>query len=153
MRYLSVDDVIEIHHAEAPEADGFDFGLLESAVMRPLPTVMGEGPYPSIADKAGALFHSLVRNHPFVDGNKRTAVLSLVVFCNLNGFRVEAGQDDLVRLALGTAEGALDPRGIAGRVSAWLPNRSGRVERSNRGTWRPDGARSVRFRALPAPGP
>lgn len=86
MRYLTAGDVLRIHEAEVSSRPIVDVGLLESAVLRPMETVGGRDAYPDVHAKAAALFHSLIRNHPFVDGNKRTAVLSLVVFYNLNGF-------------------------------------------------------------------
>ena len=61
-------------------------GLLESAVARPFQSAFGEDAYPQIVDKAVALFHSLIANHPFHDGNKRTAVTALQHFLLANGF-------------------------------------------------------------------
>ncbi len=63
-----------------------DWHLLESAVSRPFQTVFGRDAYPTITEKAIALFHSLVSNHPFHDGNKRTAVSALYVFLLANGY-------------------------------------------------------------------
>jgi death on curing protein len=62
-----------------------DLHLLESAVSRPFQTVFGQDAYPTMLEKAVALFHSLVSNHPFHDGNKRTAVSTLYVFLLANG--------------------------------------------------------------------
>jgi death-on-curing protein len=63
-----------------------DFNLLESAVSRPFQTVFGQDAYPTILEKSVALFHSLVSNHPFHDGNKRTAVSTLYIFLLANGY-------------------------------------------------------------------
>jgi death on curing protein len=63
-----------------------DLHLLESAVSRPFQTAFGQDIYPSILEKSVALFHSLVANHPFHDGNKRTAVLGLYIFLLANGY-------------------------------------------------------------------
>ncbi|MQB01340.1 MAG: type II toxin-antitoxin system death-on-curing family toxin [Actinobacteria bacterium] len=90
MRYLSVGDVARIHEQELQEAEPiFDFGLLESAVMRPQQTVGGQDAYPTLHVKAAALMHSLIRNHPFVDGNKRTAVIAVGTFYLLNGYSLQ----------------------------------------------------------------
>jgi death-on-curing protein len=62
-----------------------DRGLLESAVMRPQASAFGEDAYPTLAEKGAALLHSLALNHPFVDGNKRTATLAMLTFLELNG--------------------------------------------------------------------
>jgi death-on-curing protein len=78
--YLTVSDVVRLSEAEVEAATLVDFGLLESAVLRPQQTVAGQDAYPDIHAKAAALMHSLIRNHPFVDGNKRTAVLAVAVF-------------------------------------------------------------------------
>jgi death-on-curing protein len=76
VRYLTVGDVIAFNRAEVGGDALADFGLLESAVLRPQ-TAIGElDAYPSVHEKAAALMHSLIRNHPFVDGNKRTAVVA-----------------------------------------------------------------------------
>lgn len=61
---------------------------------------------------AAHLFH-LVRDHPFVDGNKRTGLMAMLAFLGLNGLRVESGEDDLAELVLGTAEGRLTKAEIA----------------------------------------
>jgi death-on-curing family protein len=66
-----------------------DFNLLESAVSRPFQTVFGGDAYPTIFDKGAALFHSLVANHPFHDGNKRTAVTALYAFLLGPKYRIE----------------------------------------------------------------
>jgi death-on-curing protein len=63
-----------------------DSHLLESAVSRPFQTVFGLDAYPTILEKSIALFHSLVSNHPFHDGNKRTAVSALYIFLLANGY-------------------------------------------------------------------
>jgi death-on-curing protein len=63
--------------------------------------------------------HSLIRNHPFLDGNKRTAVLSVIVFYNLNGYAIDAAQGEVVALAVDVAEGQVDVEGIAGVLKDW----------------------------------
>ena len=86
-RYLTVDDVCRINEAEVGSNMLADFGLVESAVLRPQQSVGGQDAYPGLHSKAAAPFHSLANNHAFVDGNKRTAVLALIVFYNLNGWQ------------------------------------------------------------------
>jgi death-on-curing protein len=89
MQYLTVEDIIEINEEILGGAPALrDLGMLESAVMRPQASAFGEDAYPTLMEKAGALMHSLVLNHPFVDGNKRTATIALVDFLEINGFRV-----------------------------------------------------------------
>jgi len=80
-----------------------DRGLLESAVGRPYQTVFGQDAYPDVTDKAVALFHSLVSNHPFHDGNKRTAVTALHHFLLANGFFAGLSNDEAFEMAKRTA--------------------------------------------------
>lgn len=119
MHYLNASDVIRIAEAEVGPDTLVDFGLLESAVMRPQQTVGGHDAYPDIHRKAAALMYSLIRNHPFVDGNKRTAVLAVDVFYGLNGWELSAVQGEMVALAVDIAEGQVDVEGIAKVVSSW----------------------------------
>lgn len=119
MRYLSPSDVIEINEQEVGPDLLADFGLLESAVLRPQQTVFQTDAYPDIHTKAAAMMHSLIRNHPFLDGNKRTAVLSMILFYNLNGYAIEANQGEVVALAVDVAEGQIGVEGIAGLLKAW----------------------------------
>jgi death on curing protein len=119
MRYLSPSEVIRINEQEASPNLLADFGLLEAAILRPQQTVFGADAYPDIHAKAAAMMHSLIRNHPFLDGNKRTAVLSVIVFYNLNGYAIYANQGEVVALAVDVAEGQIDVEGIAGILKGW----------------------------------
>ena len=78
MKWLTVEKVLKIHDRSLLESGGDpgvrDQGLLESAIAQPRARFDGKDLYPDIADKAVALAFSLVRNHPFVDGNKRVRV-------------------------------------------------------------------------------
>ena len=85
-----------------------DRGLLASAAARPQTTVFGEDGYPSFAEKAAALMHSLARNHPLVDGNKRLAWAAARVFCLINGRDLRFGVDQAESTVLALAAGELD---------------------------------------------
>lgn len=118
--YLTVDDVLTIHTRDVgPDLLG-DFGLLESAVLRPQTTIGGYDAYPDVHAKAAALLHSLARNHAFFDGNKRIAVAAAAVFYMLNGYRLVVDAGELVALAIDTAEGIADVQSIAGRLKNWV---------------------------------
>jgi death-on-curing family protein len=80
-----------------------DLNLLESAVSRPFQTAFGQDAYPTILDKSVALFHSLISNHPFHDGNKRTAVSTLYVFLLGNGHYFALTNTEAYQLAKDTA--------------------------------------------------
>ncbi|GIO41413.1 type II toxin-antitoxin system death-on-curing family toxin [Paenibacillus apis] len=91
IRYLSVQEVIAINVAMIQRYSPGEHigvkepGLLESAVHRPQSSAFGEDAYPTIFEKAAALFESLGQNHPFHNANKRTAFTALVVFLRFNG--------------------------------------------------------------------
>lgn len=116
MRYLTVGEVESINERFVGPDGLVDFGLLESAVMRPQQSVMGADAYSDIHQKAAALLHSLARNHAFIDGNKRTALTSVVVFYRLNGHRLEMAQDDAIALVLDAAQGQIDVARISGEL-------------------------------------
>lgn len=116
MRYLTVNEVIAIHDAECGRSP-VDFGLLESAVLRPQTTVGGQDAYPSLHEKAAAMMHSLARNHAFTDGNKRAALLATIVYYGMNGFEFIAEQSPAIALVLDAAEGQIDVPAIAKRLS------------------------------------
>lgn len=101
MRYLTVEEVLEVNAAVMGGKHTLrDQGLLESAVARPQASAFGVDAYPDLASKAAALLHSLILNHAFVDGNKRTAVLSALVFLDLNGFVISWDQHEALDFVL-----------------------------------------------------
>ena len=124
-RLLSAEDVLAIARvAIGGDPAVRDLGLLDSACHRPSSTVFGEDAYPTLTLKAAALLHSLTANHPFVDGNKRTAWLATVVFLRDNGATVVApdaydGQITDLVLAL-AADELRDVNDIADRLAAMV---------------------------------
>lgn len=100
MNYLTLEDVYAIHRTMIAIGGGrgdiHDFALLHSAVERTKATFGGQDLYPTVWEKAAALLHSLVKNHPFDDGNKRTAYYSTKRFLYLNGFVLKAKKTDVV---------------------------------------------------------
>ena len=96
-----------------------DLGLLEAAAHRPTTQLWGDEAYPSIHLKAAALLESLVRNHPLVDGNKRLGWLATFVFYSINGFALEAPDDDAYALVLALASGQAELTHIAQSVERW----------------------------------
>ena len=126
--YLSRDQLLAIHSAQLARFGGArgapDIGALEAAVARPAMTFAGEDLYPDIAAKAAAVMHSIIMNHPFVDGNKRVGVMAAELFIELNDARLLAEDDELEELTLTVARGELD----AERVAIWLRQRLERQE-------------------------
>jgi death-on-curing protein len=111
MNYLEVDYVLELHDRLVEQTGGAaglrDRGQLESAVAQPQMTFGGADLYPTLAEKAAALAFSLVRNHPFVDGNKRIGHAAMETFLVMNGFELAATTDEQEAIILQLAAGAL----------------------------------------------
>lgn len=102
--YLTPQQVLFIHArllaTSGGEAGIRDLGLLQSAVARPQATFDGVDLYPDLFTKTAVLMDSLAQNHPFVDGNKRTAITSSAMFLLQNGRRVETTNAELERFTL-----------------------------------------------------
>ncbi|GHE28294.1 type II toxin-antitoxin system death-on-curing family toxin [Streptomyces capitiformicae] len=108
--YLSAEDVLAIAE-QAVDDQGVvvrDAGLLESAVHRPSASMFGQEAYTDLFDKAAALLQSLAINRPFIDGNKRTAWVSCVVFLAMNEVQLRPDIDAAERLVIAVSTGALD---------------------------------------------
>lgn len=114
--YLSLDDLLEIAAGVLDEVQIRDLGLLLSAAARPAMTAFGEDAYPRFVDKAAALMHSIARNHPLVDGNKRLAWSATRAFCLLSGYDIRYLTDAAEAFVLAVAAGELDMPEMA----AWL---------------------------------
>lgn len=113
--YLSLEDLFGLVRALGA-GPVRDVGLLESAAARPRTSLFGEDAYPSIEGKAAALLHSLARNHPLVDGDKRLAWLATTVFLDLNGYRVGIDHEPAFDLVMEAATGDIDAPQIALRL-------------------------------------
>lgn len=111
MRYLTLGEVLELHRRIIEETGGahriLDLAALQSALAQPRMTYAGEDLYPEIVEKAGALAFFLIRNHPFVDGNKRTGHAAMEVFLVLNGYEINAPVEEQEELILDVASGAM----------------------------------------------
>jgi death on curing protein len=112
IRYLTLAEVIELHSQILEQATGSggirDIGALESAIAQPRMTFGGEELYPTIIEKASALGFSIVRNHPFVDGNKRAGHAAMETFLVLNRLEIKAVVNEQERVILALAAGELD---------------------------------------------
>jgi death-on-curing protein len=128
MRYVTLSELIYINGAVLGSESIMtgrqkirDIVLLESAVQRPQASAFGADAYPTLAEKAAALLHSLARNHPFTDGNKRTAAVAVVFMLAVNGRDVCWDQADALERILAAAQNTLDVPALA----AWLPTVEG----------------------------
>lgn len=156
LRWLQADEVIGIHEElvedfsstqDPIEPPGVRAqSLIESAVFRPQTALGGVLKYPTVEMSAAALLHSLIHDHPFHNGNKRTALVSVLVFLDENGFFPEFDQDEAFKFILDIAQHRIaipEPGSIADRetlaIVAWLSNHCRILEKGNR---------SVPFRRL-----
>lgn len=124
MRYLYPKQVLYLHQEVMERSGGSagvrDQGLLESAVYRPQASFGGEDLYPDLFSKAAALGHSIIKNHPFVDGNKRTGFEAMRLLLRLNGYDIQASLNAKFNFVLAIAEGELKEQAIAD----WLKQNS-----------------------------
>ena len=120
MRYLTLSEALELHRRVIGQSGGalgvLNLGGLESALAQPRITFEGRELYPSVVDKAAALGYSLIQNHPFIDGNKRTGHAAMEVFLLLNGFEIQSSVDEQERIVLQVASGEMDRESFA----VWL---------------------------------
>jgi death on curing protein len=122
--YITLDTVLAIHDDMVERYGGShgirDLGLIQSAIARPQSSFDGEDLYRSIFDKAAALFHSLMFNHAFVDGNKRTTIVSTARFLSLNGYELEVDKKEFVAFPLRVENKHLSIE----EISKWLEKNS-----------------------------
>lgn len=106
---FTIQDIYELHNqleeAFVLSSGVRDENLLASAVNTPFQTFMGNDLYPSIYDKAAQLCYGIANNHPFIDGNKRTALHSMYVYLIINGYDITASQQDVENLIINVAAG------------------------------------------------
>ena len=111
MILLTVDEVIILHGKLLEATGGFpglrDRGLLESAVLSVNAGFEDVERYPTAEEKAARLAYALISNHPFVDGNKRVGVLSMLMMLKLNGVTLRYTQQELIDLGLAAASGKM----------------------------------------------
>lgn len=115
--FLTLDEVLGIHADQIRTYGGGagvrDLELLRSALAMPETTFDGEYLHTTVFEMAGAYLFHIARNHPFVDGNKRTALMCALVFLGLNGERLEVDADQLYQLVDGVAAGTAEKAEVA----------------------------------------
>lgn len=127
MRLLTLSELIFINSrvVENPDmATGKrkvrDIELLEAAAQRPEASAFGADAYPTLPEKIAALFHSLARNHPFTDGNKRTAALAALFMAEVNGQRLAWAEPDALEMIVDAAQDGLDVPVLAAWFAAQM---------------------------------
>lgn len=122
MKGIAVEDVLIFHRKIIEQTGGSDgirdISLIESALNRALTTFDGNDLYKEIEDKISVITYGLIKNHGFVDGNKRIGVSIMLLLLRLNSVRIQYTQNELVTLGLDIAKGSLDEKGI----KQWIKN-------------------------------
>jgi death-on-curing protein len=115
--FLSLDEIVEIHRDQIDRYGGEpgirDVGLLQSAAAMPRAAFGGKFLHSDIYEMAAAYLFHIVRNHPFVDGNKRTGAVAAVVFLAINGVELQAGDEAFEGLVVSAAAGKIGKKAIA----------------------------------------
>lgn len=115
--FLDIDDVIEIHRLQLAEFGGLDgirdMGLLDSAIAQPRATFGGDFLHEDLFAMAAAYLFHMVKNHPFLDGNKRTGLLAATTFLDINGCPLKRSSPFLYSATMDVAGGLLDKHALA----------------------------------------
>ncbi len=121
---LTSEQIQKMHQLLIQEIGGLDgirdFSLLESAANAPFQTFDGEDVFKTLREQAAHLGYYLIKNHPFVDGNKRIGVLAMLTFLELNGIRVECTDAELIQIGMALADGTMNDR----QLLQWLISHS-----------------------------
>lgn len=108
---ILIEDILELHNRSIDDFGGSrgirDVGLLESAIARPFQTFGGEDLYPTVFEKAAALGESLIINHPFADGNKRTGMLAMASLLIEHNLNFTASSEDLYNFVISISTGSI----------------------------------------------
>ena len=123
MIILTKNEILQLHEKLLKRTGGLsgvrDMGMLESATLNCMQTFDEIELYPTIAEKAARTAFSICKNHPFNDGNKRTAILTMLVMLQLNNINLKYSQKELIALGLGIADGTID----YSQIVQWINDR------------------------------
>jgi death on curing protein len=121
-KFLDTETVLRLHDRQIERFGGMtgvrNRGLMESALAQPQATFGGELLHPTLADQAAAYLYHLAKNHPFMDGNKRTAFAVMDTFLRLNGARLGLPPEQAYELTMQVAQGQLSKDALAQRLAA-----------------------------------
>jgi death-on-curing protein len=122
-KFLNLTEVLEIHQDQLARYGGGsgirDIELLKSALGMPAATYSGEFLHTDVYEMAAAYLFHLVKNHPFVDGNKRVGAVAALVFLVLNGYDFDAPEDEFAEMVLSVARGEIDKAEVAVFIRRW----------------------------------
>ncbi len=127
MRYLTLNEVLTLHDRLIAQTGGSfgvrDIGRLESSLAQPRMTFDGVELYPTLVEKAATLGFSIIQNHPFLDGNKRTGHAAMEIFLFLNGFEIRSSTDEQEKAVLQVASGKMSREEFSGWVNSVVVKR------------------------------
>jgi death on curing protein len=119
---LDSEQVLYLHNMMYQSTGGSagvrDIGSLESALYHAYATFEGNDLYPTIEIKAARQAYGIIRNQPFVDGNKRNGLFVMLTFLELNGIKLNFSQSELVKLVMGISDGTINPD----TITEWIIN-------------------------------
>ena len=120
IRMLTKEEALAIHDASLARFGGYpgvrDEGLLDSAVLQPSQSFGGQELYPTLYEKAARLAYGLIKNHAFLDGNKRVGTACMAAMLRLNGRAFRPGAQELLRTMMGVADGSVS----CNELTAWI---------------------------------
>ena len=127
IQYLSIEQVLATHTALIKRYGGSeairDRGLLKSAVFRPQASAFGQDAYPTLFEKCTVLGYSLIQNHPFVDGNKRTGFAAMHLMLLINGYDLTSTTQEEIDMAENIASGKMHES----EITEWLKQHSKKI--------------------------
>ena len=127
IHYLSEAEIIAVNEEMVSEFGGIhgvrDLHVLSSAVGRPQMSIGFQDAYKSIFEKAAALFHSIINNHPFLDGNKRTSLFAAILFLERNKWSVQFKRKEVVRFT----RKAVNENYSIEQISQWIKTHSVKI--------------------------
>ena len=122
--FVEKSGVLEIHADIIKSFGGAtglrDEGLLESALAQPQATFFGEFLHPTISDQAAAYLYHIAKNHPFMDGNKRTAFATMIAFLSMNGYDLNLSSEEAYTLVMRIAQGEMTKEEISEFIQQYL---------------------------------
>jgi death-on-curing protein len=129
--FLNLAEVLEIHRDQIVRYGGTagirDLELLKSALGLPAATYDGDSLHADVFEMAAAYLFHIVRNHPFIDGNKRTGTVTALVFLILNGYGFQAPENDLAKTVMAIAAGKMTKAELALFFGKWAKKRAGKM--------------------------
>lgn len=112
MIYLNQNQVLKLHEKIIKEFGGIpgirNEASLQSALANPLQTFAGLDLYPSVFDKAVQLCFGIIKNHPFLDGNKRLGLHLMLILVHINGLKIDIAHDELIDIIFKVADGTFN---------------------------------------------